>query len=97
MEISHTSLPIENEKIQPGLIYDTSLENTLSNMKNNTSFFNIEETIDGEIFWNGFPVEKVGGSKLKINEKVHNITPGIQKVLTDTSNIPIKGLNDQDP
>ena len=65
-------------------------------MKNNTGFFNIEETNDGETFWNGFPVEKMGGSKLKIIEKVYNITPGIQKVLTDTSNIPIKQLNDQD-
>ena len=59
-------------------------------------FFNIEETGDGEIFWNGFPVEKMGGNKLKINEKIHNITPGIQKVLTGTSNIPLKKLNDKD-
>ena len=65
-------------------------------MKSNTGFFNIEETNDGEIFWNGFPVEKMGGSKFKINEKIYNITPGIQKVLTDTSKIPIKQLNDQD-
>ena len=95
-ENTHTSLPIENEKIQPGVIYDTSLENTLSNMKNNTGFFNIEKTNDGGIFWNGFPVKKVGDNKLKINEKIHNITPGVQKVSTDTSNIPIKQLNDQD-
>ena len=38
----------------------------------------------------------MGGNKLKINEKIHNITPGIQKVLTDTSDLPIKQLNDQD-
>ena len=44
-------------------------------MKTNTGFFNIEETNDGEIFWNGFPVEKMGGNKLNINEKIHNITP----------------------
>ena len=55
-------------------------------MKNNSGFFNIKET-DGEISLNGFPVEKMGGNKLKINEKIHNITPGIQKVLTETSNI----------
>ena len=84
------------KKKQPGVIYDTSLENTLSNMKNNTGFFNTEETNDGENFLNGFPVEKLGGDKLKINEKVYNITPGIQKILTDTSNKPIKQLNDQD-
>ena len=38
----------------------------------------------------------MGGSKLKINGKIYNITPGIQKVLTDPSNIPMKKLNDQD-
>ena len=96
IENTPTALPIENEKIQPGVIYSTSLENTLSNMRNNNGFFNIEETDDGEIFWNGFPVEKMGGNKLKINEKIHNITPGIQKVLTETSNIPLKKLNNQE-
>ena len=33
--------------------------------------------------------------KLKIKEKIYNITPGIQKVLTQTSNIPLKKLNDK--
>ena len=96
IENTPTPLPIENEKLQPGINYSTSLENTLSNMRDNSGFFNIEETDDGEIFWNGFPVEKMGGNKLKINKKIHNITPGIQKVLTETSNIPLKKLNDKD-
>ena len=47
-------------------------------------------------FWNGFPVEKIGGNRFKINENVFDITQGIQKVLTDTSNIPIKKLIGQD-
>ena len=38
----------------------------------------------------------MGGNKLKINEKIYNITPGIQKVLNGTSNIPMKELNDKD-
>ena len=96
IENAYTALPIENEKIQTGIFYDTSLENTLSNIKNNIGFFNIVETNDGEFFWNGFPGGKMGDKKLKIDEKIYNITPGIQKVLTDTSNIPIKQLNDQD-
>ena len=79
IEITHTALPIENEQIQPAVIYDTSLENTLNCMKDSTGFFNIEETDDGKIFWNGLPVEKMGGNKLKINQKIFNITPGIQK------------------
>ena len=96
IENTHKALPIENEQIQPGVIYDTSLENTLNNMKNFTGFFNIEETDYGDVFWNGSLVEKVGGNKVEINEKIHNITPGIQKVFTDTSNIPLKNLNGKD-
>ena len=65
-------------------------------MKNNTGFFNIEERDNGDKIQNGFPVEKMGGDKLKIQEKIYNITPGIQKVLTDTSNIPLNKLNDKD-
>ena len=38
----------------------------------------------------------MGGIKLKINGKFYNTTPAIQKVLTETSNIPIKKLNDED-
>ena len=44
------SLPIKNERIQPGVIYETSLENTLSNMNKNSGFFNIEEIDDAEFF-----------------------------------------------
>ena len=32
---THSALPKENEQRQSGVVYDTSLENTLSNMKNN--------------------------------------------------------------
>ena len=57
IENTHSALPKETEQIQPGVIYDTSLENTLSKKKNNTGFFNIEERDNGECFWIGFPVE----------------------------------------
>ena len=77
IENTHSSLPIDNEQIQSGVIYDASLENTL-NMKDNVGFFNVEETDDGDNFWNGFPIEKFGGNKLKTNQEVHNITPGIR-------------------
>ena len=38
----------------------------------------------------------MGGNKLKSNENIFDLTPGIRKLLTDTSNIPMKQLNDQD-
>ena len=33
IENTHNELPLENEQIDPGVIYDTSLEKTLNNMK----------------------------------------------------------------
>ena len=36
------------------------------------------------------------GSKPKINDNIYDMTPGIQKRLTDTSNNPLKKLNDKD-
>ena len=90
IENTHNALPIEIEQIQPGVNYDTSLENTLPYMKKNTGFFKIEERDNGGVFWNGFPIEKMGGNKLKVNEKIYKITLGILKVSADTSNIPLK-------
>ena len=45
--------------------------------------------------WNGYPVKILGGTEIEINDK-NNIIPGIQKVLSDTANAPLKKLNDQD-
>ena len=55
---TQNEIPIENEQIHPGVLYGTSLENTLSNMKKQKRFFKIEERDNADIIWNGFPVEK---------------------------------------
>ena len=60
------------------------------NMKKQKGFFIIEERNNGDKFWNGFPVEKMGGDKLKINDKVYNISDDLQNVFTNTSNVPLK-------
>ena len=38
----------------------------------------------------------MGGNNPESNEKIYDTTPRIQKVSTDTSNIPMKKLNDKD-
>ena len=38
----------------------------------------------------------MGGNKLKLSENIFEITPGIQKVFAQTSNIPLKKLNNQE-
>ena len=93
MALENTPSTHQSIENQEGVIYDVELQNALSNMKNNTRLFNIEERDYGDIFRNGFPNEKAGGIKLKTNEKIYDITPGNQKILTDTSNMPMKQLN----
>ena len=81
--IENTPQPsIENNE---GVIYNVELENTLNNMKDNVGFFKIEERDNGDVFLNGFLVEKIGGNKIKIDGSEYNITSGLQKVFTDKS------------
>ena len=79
-----------------GVIFDAELENTLKNMKKQKRFFNLEERNIGDNIRNGFPIEKRGGKKLKINENICNIIDDLQNVFTKTSNIPLKKVNDTD-
>ena len=59
-------------------------------------FWNRRERDNGDIFWNGFPVEKIVDSILKINEDVYNVNDNIQNAFTNTSNISSKKLIDKD-
>ena len=78
------------------MVYDVELESTLKNMTGDYRFF--KTYYDGERgwMWNGSPIEVSSGTEVEINGKNNNITPGIQKVLTNTSNIPLKNINDKD-
>ena len=78
------------------MIYDAELEFTLRNIKKQKGFFNIEERDIADIFWNGFPVGKKGSNKLKIIDKIYNISDDLQDVFTNTTNVPLKKLNDKD-
>ena len=45
--------------------------------------------------WNGYPIEILGGTEVEIKDKKYNITPGIQKVLVNTSYNTAKSINDE--
>ena len=45
---------------------------------------------------NGYPVKMLGGTELEIDDKNFTIFPNLQKVFTQTSNIPLKKINDQE-
>ena len=84
---------IENNE---GVAYDVELENTLNNMKDNTGFFKTYYDRERGWIWNGHPVKMLGGTEVEIADKKFNITKGIQNVFTQTSNIPLKKLNNQE-
>ena len=58
IENTPTALPIENEKIQPRVIYDTSLGNTLSNMRKNTGFLKKKKQMMVKFFGTDLQLKK---------------------------------------
>ena len=46
--------------------------------------------------WKGYPVKMLRGTEVEINDKNFNKTPNLRKVFTQTSNIPLIKLNDQE-
>ena len=83
--------PIKNNE---GMIYDIELEITLKNMENIHGFFKTHH--DPQLGWmlNKNPTEISSGTKVKINDKEYNITPGIQKVIVDSTYDTAKSMND---
>ena len=94
-DLEHTQphQPIEKNE---GLIYDTELENTLKNMKNNTSPIQTYEDPEHGWMWNGYPNKILGGTEVEVNGKKYNVIPGIQNLLVNTSYNTIKSTNDKD-
>ena len=45
---------------------------------------------------NNHPINILRGTETKINGNKYNITPGLQRVFTETSNTPLTNLNDKD-
>ena len=85
---------IENTQTQPGVLYEVSLENTLTNMKEKEKgFFKIREAKNGQRYWNGIPVEISGDSSVEIKDIYFNITHNLQNVFTDTTGKSLKKLD----
>ena len=65
-------------------------------MKDNTGLFKTK--LDPKHGWmlNNHPIKISRGTEVEINNNKYNITPGIQNLFTEISNIPLKKLNDKD-
>ena len=92
IENTPTIQPIEKKE---GVMYDIDLENTLKNIdKNNIGFLKTYRDPQRGWMLNNHPIKMLGGTKLKVYDKKNNITPGIQKVFTDTSYNTAKSMSD---
>ena len=80
IENNQPQLPIENDQddTQPGTLYDVSLENTLTNMKDREKeFFYIIKDKDGQRYWNGIPIQTPRDSIVEVKGKTFIITTNL--------------------
>ena len=66
-----TQLGFENTQSQPvlqnsqtpeGIVYDTSLKNSVEKKKTSNCFFKTAEDQNGGMTWNNIPIKKAGGN-----------------------------------
>ena len=89
--IENTPQPIEDNE---GNVYDVELENTLNKMIDNTGFFKTHYDKQRGWILNNYPNKMPGGTKIEIDKNDYNITPGLQKVFTDTKYETAKSMSD---
>ena len=86
-----THQPIGNKERN---IYDVELENTLNKMKDKTGFFKTQhKPLRGWIL-NSFSIGTPGGTEVGISFNKYDITPGLQKLFTDTKFENAKSMSD---
>ena len=86
-----TQQPIENNE---GNIYDVELENTLNKMKDNTGFFKTQHKPLSGWMLDNFSIGTPGRTEVEISGNKYDITPGLQKVFTDTKYETAKSMID---
>ena len=91
--IENTPQPIEDNQ---GNVYDVELENTLNKMIDNTGFFKTHYDQQRGWMLNNHPIKMAGGTKIEIDKNEYNITPGLQKVFTDTKYETAKSMSDME-
>ena len=76
-----TQQPIENKEVD---VDDVELENTLNKMKDNTGIFKTHYDPQRGRMLDNYQFKTPGGTNVKISCNKYDITPGLQKVFTDT-------------
>ena len=77
-----------------GTIYDVEIKNTLNKITDNTGFFKTH--YDPQRGWMLiiYPIKIPGGTNVKIGGNKYDITPGLQKIFTDTTYETAKSISD---
>ena len=91
--IENTPQPLEDNE---GNVYDVELENTLNKMIDNNGFFKTHYDQQRGWMLNNHPIKMPGGTKIEIDKNEYNITPGLQKVFTDTKYETAKSMSDME-
>ena len=69
----------------PGVTMSRELFATVGKMVNARNEFKLDQKKGGRYMINGVNVDPMGGNNVKIGENIYEITPSIQKALTETS------------
>ena len=69
----------------PGVTMSRELFATVGKMVNARNKFKLDQKKGGRYMFNGVNVDPMGGNNVKIGENIYEITPSIQKALTETS------------
>ena len=94
MAIENTQ-PHQSIENNEGVIYNVEIENTIKNMeKDKTGFFKTHHGPQRGWMFNDYPIEMSGRTEVEINDNKYNITPGLQKVFTDTTYDAAKSMKD---
>ena len=102
LAIENTPRPAFENTPQPviekneGVLYDVELENTLNKMKENTGFFKTYHGPQRGWMINNYPIKMLRRTKVEINDKKYNLSPGIRKVLVDQTYDTAKSMADDD-
>ena len=78
------------------MLYDTSLENTLKNMREKNGFLETHENQERDWLWNEKPIKKLGGAKVNSQDKNFDFNDDIQNVLLVTSEDLLKRIGNEE-
>jgi len=92
----NTQTATKNTQNQVGVVYETSLENTLKNMDKNNGVLKTHEDQERGWLWNGKPVKMLSGFRFEIDDEEFDFNDDIQKVFLNTTKGPLKEIKIED-